>query len=252
MSETFRTALVTGASSGIGRALSLHYATRGARVFAAARRVDRLRDLSEEARAAGGDIVPVAMDVADASATMDRIRRLDDEAGGLDLVIANAGIHEETPCKAFEWSKFEQTIDVNVTGACATLYALVPRMMERRRGHLVGISSAVAGVGIPAVSAYAASKAFLDTVLQAMRAELAPFGVHVTTIQPGFVESELNVRPDMKRPFLMETNEAVRHIAAAIDRGAGIRSFPWQLKAGFTLMRMLPESLFSMAARRAP
>ncbi|HSP78973.1 MAG TPA: SDR family NAD(P)-dependent oxidoreductase, partial [Myxococcaceae bacterium] len=137
----YRTALVTGASSGMGRGLALWFARKGVKVYAAARRHDNLVALADQARASGATIEPVELDVADPEATLARIRELDEACGGLDLVIANAGVGRETNARRLEWERVKQLLDVNVTGAAATLCAVLPRMVERDRGHLVGVAS---------------------------------------------------------------------------------------------------------------
>ena len=134
-----RNVLVTGASSGLGRALSLWFARRGARVWAAARRLELLETLAADPSARPGSIVPLVLDVADIAAIRRVLPELDGQAeGGLDLVIANAGIGGEANPRKDTWEKVERMIQVNVTGAAATLATLAPRMAERGRGQLVG------------------------------------------------------------------------------------------------------------------
>src|SRR4051794_30641861 len=112
----YAAALVTGASSGLGRGLALWFAKRGTRVFAAARRQEQLQTLAEEARAAGGTVEPVEMDVSRTDETIARIQRIDAECGGLDLVVANAGAGGDSNAKSFKWERVKHILDVNVTG----------------------------------------------------------------------------------------------------------------------------------------
>ncbi len=246
-----RTALITGASSGIGRALALWLARRGVRVFAAARRRQALEALATEAHAAGGTVEPVAMDVAVTSTVFEVVQRLEKESGGLDLVVANAGIGGDTYAKRIQWSTVEQIIQVNVTGASATLCAALPGMVARGRGNLVGISSLAALGGLPRTAAYCASKAFLSVFLESLRLDLVGTGVKVTSIQPGFVKSELTANIPRKLPLLLETADAADRIGRAILRGTRTFSFPWPLAAAMKGMTLLPARLYERAVRGA-
>ncbi|WP_141327333.1 SDR family NAD(P)-dependent oxidoreductase [Myxococcus sp. AB025B] len=247
---SYRTALVTGASSGLGRGLALWLARRGLRVFAAGRRVPQLQALSAEAQAAGATVEPVELDVSRAEPLMEKLRELDSECGGLDLVIANAGVGGVTHGKRLEWDKVRSIIDTNVTGAVATLTAVLPSMVERRRGHVVGISSLAAHRGLAGHAAYSASKAFLATFMESLRVDLAGTGVCVTCIFPGFVKSEMTAANHFPMPFLMETDAAVELMGSAILRGDTELSFPWQLAIPSRLAKVLPNPLFDAAARR--
>lgn len=247
---SYRTALVTGASSGLGRGLALWLAKRGLRVFAAGRRLSHLQALSAEAQAAGATVEPVELDITRAESSMERLLELDSECGGLDLVVANAGIGGVTHGKRMEWDKVRAIIDTNVTGAAATLSAVLPRMVERRRGHLVGISSLAAHRGLAGHAAYSASKAFLATFLESLRVDLSGTGVCVTCIYPGFVKSEMTAANHFPMPFLMETDAAVELMGTGILRGETELSFPWQLAIPSRLAKVLPNPIFDAAARR--
>lgn len=248
---SYRTALVTGASSGLGRGLALWFARRGIKVYAAARRRDNLEALANEARAASAHIEPVELDVADADNTLARIGELDTACGGLDLVIANAGCGQETNGRRIKWEPVKQVIDVNVTGAAATLTAVLPRMVERKRGHVVGVASLAAFRGLPRNAAYSASKAFLHVFMESLRVDLKGTGVHVTCLYPGFVRTEMTARNKAPMPFLLEVEEAVELMAKAIVRGEAQYAFPWQMAGIMGLVKRLPNALFDAAARKA-
>lgn len=245
----FRTALITGASGGIGRGLAVWFARRGVQVFGAARRMEELKVLARELQGQG-EVIPVCLDVTNARKTLEIIRAIDDTCGGLDLVVANAAVALETPGDAPSWDAVERMIDVNVRGAAATLSAVADRMASRGRGHLAGMSSLAAGRGAPRNSAYCASKAFLTTFLEGMRIDLAPRGVKVTTIHPGFVRTPGTAGNAFKMPFLLELDDAVDRIGRAILRGDSEYSFPWQSVTVVKLSRLLPNALWDRAARR--
>ncbi|HEX9967714.1 MAG TPA: SDR family NAD(P)-dependent oxidoreductase [Solirubrobacterales bacterium] len=250
MTADYRTALVTGASSGIGRALALWLAARGTTVYAAGRRAERLQALRDEAARGGGRIEPVVLDVGDVEAVRACVRELDGVDGGLDLVVANAGFGAHTPATDFRWDLCEKVVRVNVLGAAATLAAALPGMVERDRGHLVAIASLAAFRGLPKDAAYGASKAFLRSFMESLRVDLQATNVRTTCIFPGFVKSEMTAHNTFRMPFLLETDAAAARIGRAILAGKAQYSFPWQLAAFVHFLRVLPTGLYDRIARR--
>lgn len=247
----YRTALVTGASSGLGRGLALWLGRRGVRVHAAARRRSHLEELAREAREVGAQVEPLELDVSQAQATHERVRALDEACGGLDLVVANAGVGWPTDARHFDWERARQVIDVNVLGAVATLSAVLPRMVERDRGHLVGVSSLASCRGLPRNAAYSASKAFLDTFLESLRVDLHGTRVRVTCLKPGFVKTEMTADIRHAMPFLMEPEEAVERMGRALLRAPAEYGFPWPMARAVELARWAPRWLFDAIASRA-
>lgn len=250
MNVPYKNALITGASSGLGRGLSLWFAKKGVRVFAAARRAENLDSLRKEAEAAGGVLEPVMLDVADSARTREVVSKLDRDSGGLDLVVANAGVGIDTPGKRFGWEALEQMVRVNVLGAAATLTAALPHMVERKRGHLVGVASLASYRGMPRMAGYSGTKAFLRVFLESLRIDLKPLGIHVTTLSPGFVKSEMTAKNKFPMPFLLETEDAVGRMASAILRGDSEYAFPLPMAATMKLLEGLPNPIFDLAAKR--
>jgi short-subunit dehydrogenase len=246
-----KSVFITGASSGLGRALSLWFARRGARVWAAARRSEKLASLKSEAAAGPGAIEPVTLDVTD-SGTLRRALFAADDAtpGGLEVVIANAGVGAETRPKRDVWPEVERMLEVNVRAAAATLLALAPRMAERRRGQLVGISSLASGLPLPRTGAYAATKAFLEVFCDGLRMDMAPFGVQVTCIFPGFVKSEITARNKQPMPFLLETDDAADRMGRAILRRQARFAFPWPMALASWTAKRLPQAVVARLGRR--
>lgn len=247
MALDYRTALITGASSGLGRALATWFAGQGVKVYAAARRTRDLEALQAEV---GENVVPFTLDVSHAQAAHDRVAKLDRECGGLDLVVANAGVGGETNGKRIDWGKIQQIIDVNVTGASATLVAALPGMVERQRGHLVGISSIAALGALPRNAAYCASKAWVSMFCESLRFDVERFGVSVTAIYPGFVKSEMTAGNKHPMPFILETADGAARMGRAIARRAKTYSFPWQLAAVQALGSSLPAPLYRLVAKK--
>jgi len=250
MAQKYENALITGATSGIGRGLAAWFARRGTRVYACGRREAELTSLRDEVVRAGGRLEVVPMDVARAQETIDRIQEIDRSCGGLDLVIANAGVGMATPAKKIQWKDVEQMIAVNVTGAAATITGALPGMVERDRGHLVGISSIAAYRGTPRMAAYCASKAYLKTFLESLRVDLVRSKVAVSSIHPGYVKSEMTAKNSFKMPFLMETEPAVDGIGHAILREESEFVIPWQWRPTMRALRMMPNAAWDVAAWR--
>ena len=236
--------LVTGASSGIGRALAVEYARRGARVVVAARRRDRLDELAREI---GGEAL--ALDVADGDATFAAVRALDDRLP-LDVVVANAGIGGITPGRKLDWTRVRNILTTNLVGAAATISAAVPGMIARGDGRIVGVASVAGFRGLPRFAAYSASKAGLITLLESLRVDLAGTGVSVTTVCPGYVQTEM-LTPGKSHPFVVAADEAARLIVAAADKRDSMCTFPAPIVAGMRAAQLLPRPLYEFIATRS-
>jgi NADP-dependent 3-hydroxy acid dehydrogenase YdfG len=240
-----KTVFITGASSGLGRGLSLHYARAGAVVHAAARRKDELSSLAAEAPP--GSIRPVPLDVQDHEALVAAI----DAAGSLDLVIANAGVGQPTSARKMDWKVVRKILDVNMTSACVTIAAALPRMIEANRGHVVAVSSLAAFRGFPGNASYCASKAALHLWMESVRVDLRKTKVRATTIYPGFVRTEMTAKNKYKMPFLMDLDEAVKVMTKGLDRGAPTIAFPLPMVALTRTLAALPRGVYETLAGRA-
>jgi short-subunit dehydrogenase len=247
----FRTALVTGASSGIGAALARRLAASGTEIALVARREDLLLALRDEIAAAGGKARVYPADVAVPEAAVEVVRRADDELGGLDLVVANAGMGRSQWAGKLAWEDLAPTLAVNVAGAAATLVAVLPRMVERRRGHVAGVSSLAGYRGMPKSAAYSASKAFLSTFLESLRVDLKGTGVAVTDVRPGFVRTPMTAENRFPMPFLVNAEEAARIIADGLAKKAPVVAFPRAMAAITGTARLVPNGVWDAVANRA-
>ncbi len=245
------TVLITGASSGIGRALALEYARRGARLAICARRAAELESLAQEARELGGDAICIPLDVRDADAVAAAVHRADHELGSLDRVIANAGRGDTRLATRLTWEEVAAIVDVNVRGAMATLVSAIPIFLAQQRGHLVGVSSLAGLRGLPLSAAYSASKAALSTFLESLRIDLAPAGIRVTDVQPGFVATEFNQGAPYKTPFMWPVDKTARHIVRRLDRSPAVVAFPWPVVFATRFARLLPAWFYDRVARAA-
>jgi short-subunit dehydrogenase len=239
------TVFLTGASSGLGWGLALHYAKRGSTVHAVARRKDELEKLAAEAPS--GTIVPVPLDVQDHEGLVAAIER----AGDLDLVIANAGIGAPASARKMDWRMVAKIFDVNTVSCCVTIAAALPRMVARNQGHVVAMSSLAAFRGVPGSASYCASKAAVHTWMEAVRVDLRGTRVRATTIYPGFVKTPMTAKNKFPMPFLMELDDAVKVMAKGIDRGAPVISYPLPMVALTRTLGALPRVVYEPLAGRA-
>lgn len=238
--------MVTGASSGVGRALAVALAARGARVGATARRGELLDELARQVRAAGGTIATAVADVADRDALHAAMRSLEAVHGPTDLLIANAGISHPTGAAAMNVPGVEEVLRVNFFGVVYAVEAVLPGMLARGAGHVVGVSSLAAFKGLPGAAAYCASKAAVNNYLEGLRIELRRSGVAVTAVCPGFVNTPI-VANNPTMPFLMEPAAAADRILNALPRRPGLYRFPRRMAALMWLAKWAPDWLIARA-----
>ena len=239
-----RVAVVTGASSGIGRALVLELAGRGYKVGLVARRRPLLEVLGREIASRGGRAHVADADVADRQKLHSAIRKIEDELGPVDVLVANAGIGIPTQLAPLNTTDVEETFRVNVLGLVYSIEAVLPAMLDRGCGQLVAVSSMAAFKGLPGESAYCASKAAVNLYMEGLRIGLRQRGIAVTTVCPGFVATTITPMDAAATPFEITAEAAAHRIARAIDRRtSGVISFPWPMALLMGLIRRLPDFL---------
>ena len=246
---------ITGASSGIGAALAMHYAEQGASLGLVSRRRESLEQLAaalphpERHRIYPLDVVDHA---ALAAAAADFIAAL----GGADVVIANAGISQGTLTEfAEDLAVFERIFAVNVLATVATFAPFIESMKAGvqaggRAPCLVGIGS-VAGIrGLPGAGAYSASKAAVISYCESLRVELQSSGIKVVTIAPGYIDTPMTQVNAYAMPFLMPVEKFTLAAVAAIDSGAGYTVIPWKMGIVAKLLRLLPNWVYDFASSK--
>ena len=245
-----RVAVVTGASSGIGRALALELARDGYDLGLTARRLDRLESLAAAIRVTGARAECVAADAARRQETHGAMRTLAERLGPIYLLVANAGIALGSDALEPDADTLEAEFRVNFFGAFYAIEAVIPSMREHRAGHVVAISSLAGYRGLPGAAGYCATKAALTRLVEGMRPDWALAGIRATIVHPGYVRSEMTDRNRFRMPFLMETERAAWLIARAIRRKKKVCEFPWQMSLLVRcLVRYLPDRLLVTRVR---
>lgn len=238
-----KTVLITGASSGIGRALAKVLAARGARVGVLARRSDLLQELLGEVRANGGIIDSEVADVTERSALAGAIGKLETRLGPVDCLIANAGISLPSGGDPVDSEGVEAMMRVNYSGVVYAFEAVLPGMLRRGAGHIVAISSLAAYKGLPGSAGYCASKAAVNAFCESLRIELKPRGIAVTAVCPGFIRTAMTAAQTNRMPLLMDAERAAERVANALLRRPGVYNFPWIMYRLMKIARWLPDGV---------
>lgn len=246
-----KAAIITGATSGIGRALAFELARRGYALGLCARRGEVLTEIRREieSETSGARIETAVLDVNDTAAVLEAIPELAARFGKVDLLIANAGIGGERFAGRDGFETDAQIVRTNLLGAMATVDAGVKLFRASGGGHIVGVSSVAAYRGLPGHGAYSASKAGLNAYLEAVRAEVQNANIVVTTLAPGYIDTPLN-RHMKSRPFLVTAEDGAKRAVDLIERGvrvSAVPTFPWNA-IGF-VMRNLPDFIWYRVMR---
>ncbi|MCA9839348.1 MAG: SDR family NAD(P)-dependent oxidoreductase [Trueperaceae bacterium] len=181
-----KTAIVTGASSGIGRATALQLVAQGYSVYAAARRTEKMAEAQVEG------LIPTYLDITSEEAISKLIDKIMDETGRIDVLVNNAGYGLMGTIEETSLEEARQQFDVNVFGLMNLTQKVLPIMRRQRQGHIINISSVVGRVGLPINGWYSASKHALEALSDALRIETRPFGIKVTVIEPGAIKTEFS------------------------------------------------------------
>ena len=239
---------VTGASTGIGAALARELADRGARVAISARTAEALAEV------AGDRMVVVPVDVTDRAATVAAGARVREALGGLDVAVLNAGTWSEFHVEPWDSQLFADHLQVNLMGAVHSMEAVVPQMLAAGRGRVVGVASVAGYRGLPGSEAYNAGKAALISLLESLRGSLAPRGIVVQTVNPGFVTTRMTDRNRFPMPFKVPAEVAARTIADGIARDKAEVVFPVPMAVLMKVARVVPvrawTALTAALARR--
>lgn len=224
------TAIITGASSGIGEATARAVAEQGANVVLAARREDELKTLADEIESAGGRALVVPTDVTNEEDLDALVDATLDEFGSIDILVNNAGVMLLEPVERADRENFRQMVEVNLLGLMNLSHAVLPIMQDQGAGHIVNISSTAGRQANPNSSGYNASKFGVNAFTEALRQEVTQEGIRTTIIEPGAVETELpehipdeEVKEQMEESLfssmtMLESEDIARSVVHAVTQ----------------------------------
>ncbi len=245
MKLTGKVAWVVGGSSGIGAAVARELVCRGATVAVSARREDQLQAV------AGGDMLVLPADVTDAASVSAAAARVRQELGPIDLAVLSAGYWKQMDPSNWDTELFDKHMQVNLTGMSNALAAVLPGMLRRRSGTIAGIASIAGYRGLAGAEAYGATKAAQINLLESLRVHLARTGVHVTTVCPGFVRTDLTAGNPFPMPFIIEADQAARSICDGLERGRAEIVFPAPMALLAKATRIVPARAWTALWRSA-
>jgi short-subunit dehydrogenase len=244
--------LITGAANGIGRATALELARKRVPIGLVDIDVAGLESLAEELRREGTRFALAAADVSRRRPLIEAVREIEAALGPVDVLLACAGFGTLTLVPDLALDTLRRTFEVNLFGVAESIEAVLPAMLNRGRGHLVGIASMAGYRGFPWMISYSASKAALIAYLEALRPGLARRGITVTTVCPGFVRTAMCAGiPYKRRIKMMEPEAAARHIARAVLCRPRNCVFPFSMRIGLAFLKYMPDRVFDWMMRRA-
>ncbi len=240
MPAPWKTAWIIGASTGIGRQLAVDLAAAGVKVAASARSEDKLIEL----KAQSDLIVPFPVDIGSSEAVSTTNKAISEQLGSIDLVVICAAVWHPMGAKDFNAETAKQSFDINVGGVHYVLGAVMPPFMERGQGHIAIVASVAGYRGLPQAAAYGSTKAALISLAESLYPDLARYGVNMSIVNPGFVETPMTAKNDFPMPFIMTPQEASKRIITGLRKRKFEIAFPWRFVFFLKLARMLPYPVY--------
>lgn len=239
-----KVAWLTGASTGIGRALALRLARAGWVVAASARNLQELEKVAAAAGDLTGKIIPFPLDVQDSAAVKQTVAAIQQTCGAIDLAFLNAGTHLPGTVRDFNVADYRTLYNVNVMGVVECLGAVLPNFIARRQGHVAVVASVAGYGGLPLAAAYGGTKAALINMCEAWKVELEPYNIKLSLICPGFVKTPLTDLNKFKMPFLITADDAAERIFKRLFTREFEISFPRRFTFIMKALRLLPYSIY--------
>ena len=256
MRSTEQVVIISGAASGIGLELCRLFARRGASVGLIDRDKTKLEEFADELLRAGTRCAVSIVDVREREQVRRAVQEIVGALGPADILIPCAGVCRASTVDDLKIAELEEIVRINFLGMIYVVEAVLPTMLQRRSGHIVGISSMAGLRGIPFEPAYSASKAAVAAYLESLRSELRQRGIAVTTVFPGYVQTplldEINgmMGADMSRGRALTASAAAATIVTAIDRRRSYIYLPWAIGFSARMSRLMPPRLYDRVMSR--
>ena len=242
----WKTVWITGASSGIGRALALAMDEEVATVAVSARSDDRLEALREQCV----NVSAHPVDVTDGEAVARCVDAIEASAGPIDLAVLNAGTWALMDAPNLDLTAVRSGVEVNYFGVMNALDVLIPRMLERGRGHIAIVASVAGYRGLPRAVAYGPTKAALINLAEILRLELKPRGITVSVINPGFVDTPMTRDNPFPMPGIVSAEDAAETILTGLKKRKYEIAFPRGFALVMKLLRLMPNALYFRLIRK--
>ena len=243
---TWKNVWVTGASSGIGRELTIAMEGEAARIAASARSVERLEELGAQC----GNVSAHPVDVTDGDAVARCVEAIEASDGPIDLAVLNAGTWALMDAPELDLKAVRSGVEVNYFGVMNALDALIPRMVARGCGHIAIVASVAGYRGLPRSIAYGPTKAALINLAEILRLELQPHGITVSVINPGFVDTPMTRDNPFPMPGIISAQKAAETILAGLKKRKFEIAFPLGFAISMKLLRLMPTVLYFALIRK--
>ncbi len=252
MSNVYKTICITGASSGIGAALALAYATSKTHLLLLGRNLDRLDTVKQHCEAKGASVITHSIDITDHQALEDWLVQQDDQTP-IDCLIANAGCSSTqlNATTATPQNQLEQQLwNIHLNGTLNTIHPIIPRMQQRQSGHIVLMSSINALIPTASSAAYGAAKAALLHYGKSLQGSLTPDNMTVSVLCPGWIKTPLTDKNHFPMPFMLSADKAAQYIQRQLNKKTTCIIFPWPMRWLAILYHYLPQVLQKAITQR--
>ena len=241
---------ITGASSGIGEYIVYEYAKQGATIGLAARRKKALEKVSAKCEELGGKPIIFEVDVSNQTSTKNAIDNFIAKSGGIDIVIANAGISGKVDLDNGDSTEINRMLSTNILGVTNTVIPALQTMIKQQAGKVAVVSSIAGFRGLPGRSSYSASKVAVRFMANSWRSSFVKDGISFTTICPGFIDTDMTSSHKYHMPFLMDVDIFAQKMVNAIEKKKKTYVAPWQWRFIIPLIKMVPEWLLNFVASK--
>lgn len=242
--------LITGASTGIGRALAIEFAKEDCKLILVARRLELMQEIKNELKIPEDKILLLKCDVTNKEEVRETYLKIKEKFGKIDIAVLNSGVGHSVTVENFNSKYADEIMGVNFLGMIYWIEQLLPGMLKEKKGIIAGVSSLADNRGFSGSGFYCASKAAASIYLEGLRVELKPHGIKVITIKPGFVRTPMTDKNNFEMPLLMEPDKAAKIIVSGIRKEKRVIQFPWQMVFLTRLVGLMPGNIYEFLASK--